>query len=204
MLKLTIIFFTMLFVYGGCNMTEAVSTSGDTSAVEQRIKEHAQKNFSIPADKINFTKAGFESEVSGVQEFFISEEGRSHGSSYTYFLYKDNLYCSGIDEDFGRFLKDYDFLKKPELDRKWFLYVLRKLNDFGDQIFILENRINKPGDNLKPFLSKISVPKFEKTANSGAKLTLFTQSPRTVPVRMHEITVSSDYKVTFENKIIEP
>lgn len=204
MLKLTFIIFSILFVYGECNMTKAVSNSESSKTAEQRIKQHAQKHFAISPEKINLAEAKSDSEISGVREFYLSQEGRSSGGDYTYFLYKNNLYCSGIDEDFSRFLKDYEFLKKDELDKQWFMYVLKKLNNYQNQMIITEKDLNNSTADLKPFLEKISVPEYVKTENDGVKFTFFTQTPMTLPVRKHEVTVSPDYKVDFKVNFVEP
>jgi hypothetical protein len=116
----------------------------------------------------------------------------------------DQIYCSGVDGDFARFLKDYEFLSKKEFDTNWFLAVARKFIDFRDVLIIDEERMKNPREQLKPFISKISTPVLTRGTDGGATFTYFTQSVTVLPVQKHEIKIAPDYKVTFDRAFVAP
>lgn len=185
-------------------VSNATSVNSDKDITEQRIKEHAQKYFSLSPDKVDLGEMKADPMLPETREFYLQAKNISDGKQYTYLLRNNQLYCSGIDDDFGRFLKDYGLLQKKELDSNWFLNVVLKLNDFRDMLVIDEQRINNPQEQLKPFLSKISIPTLDRTNNGGATFTFFTQSPIVRPVQKHEIKVAPDYIVSFNRNFVTP
>jgi hypothetical protein len=205
MVKIFLLCLLLINIVGGCKMAEAVSeaTNGD-KAVEQRIREHAQQHLSLSPDKIVLKEMKADDLLPQVQQFYLLEKNVSDGRQYTYLVKNDQIYCSGVDGDFRRFLKDYEFLSKKEFDTKWFLAVARKFIDFRDMLVIDEERIKNPREQLKPFISKISAPILTRDNDGGTTFTFFTQSVTVLPVQKHEIKVSPDYKVTFDRQFVTP
>lgn len=208
MLKIFGLFLYLVIIGGGCNMTEAVSNVG---AVEQskdepilkKIAEHAAKNFSLSSGNISVKEVSLKDLPSGVRQFYVTEKNVSDGKRYNYLLQENRLYSSGVDADFGRFLKDNNFLGRKELDAKWFQTILWKLNDFSNQLLIDDEKISKPAENLKPFSGKISAPSLSRT-DSGAVYKFYTQSVTVRPVQKFEITVPADYQVKFDREMVTP
>lgn len=190
-------------------MTEGVSETNAAAAQNQedawlkRVAEHAAQNLSIPASEMTVKEVALKDLPAGVRQFYVQAKGRSDGKTYNYLLFEDKLYSSGVEEDFGRFLKDNKFLERSELDAKWFQTILWKLKDFKNILLIDEAKIANPDEELKPFLPKISAPSLEKSA-SGASYKFFTQSVTVRPVQRFEVTVAPDYKVTFNREFVTP
>lgn len=208
MLKLLGLFLSLLIIGGGCNQmtqgisnTNAATTQNQDEATLKQIAEHAEKNFSLSANDITVKEVALKDLPIGVRQFYVQSKGKSDGKTYNYLLFENKLYCSGIDEDFGRFLKDNKFLERTDLDAKWFQTILWKLNDFKNILLIDEAKIAKPDEDLKPFLPKITAPELKKNAD-GAVCKFFTQSVTVRPVQKFEITVSPNYKVVFNREFV--
>ena len=186
----------------GVSETNAAAQNQDEAALK-RIAEHAAQNLSLAPGEITVKEVALKDLPPGVRQFYVQAKGRADGKTYNYLLFEDKLYSSGVEDDFGRFLKDNRFLERPELDAKWFQTILWKLNDFKNILLIDEAKIANPDEELKPFLPKIAAPSLEKSA-SGASYKFFTQSITVRPVQRFEITVAPDYKVIFNRKFVTP
>lgn len=183
-------------------MAEAVSTTSGNGAAEKRIQEHAQKTLSLSAAQTELTALSADPLLPGVQQFFVRDKNQSHGKEYTYFIFNNELYCSGVSEDFGRFLKDFNFLKKTDLDEKWFLNALYKLKNFQDQLPIDRERIAQPNERLKPLVNKVSVPKLDRT-DGAATFVFYTQMMRAAAIQKFVVSIASDYTVKIDRSFVE-
>lgn len=208
MLKLFGLFLSLMIIGGGCSkmtggFSDANAETQNQDAILKQVAEHAEKNFSLSAGDIVVKEVTLKDLPADVRQFYVEKKGQSDGKTYNYLLFENKLYSSGVNEDFGRFLKDYKFLEKKELGAEWFQSVLWKLNNFKDILLIDEERINNPREALKPFLGKIAAPVFNRT-NDGAVYKFYTQSVTVRPVQRFEITVAPDYKVTFNREFVTP
>lgn len=209
MLKLLGLFLGLMIVGGGCSKMSEVFSNTNVAAQNQddaalkQVAEHAAKNFSLAANDITVKEVALKDLPTGVRQFYVEEKGKSDGKTYNYLLFENKLYSSGIDEDFGRFLKDNKFLERKDLDANWFQTILWKLNDFKNILLIDAEKISNPSEKLKPFLPKIAAPVLNRTDN-GAVYKFYTQSVTVRPVQKFEITVAPDYKVTFNREFVTP
>ncbi len=187
-------------------MAEAVSSTNADSLdklVEQQILEHAQKNFSMLADEIAVSEIKLDDLPSETRQFYVEKKNTSGNIRYNYLYRNSNLYCSGISEDFGRFLRDYNFLSEKNLDASKFMTLLRKLTNLRDMTTIGEEQIKNPTDKLKPYLSQIAAPQLSFTQDNGAKMVFFTKTLTTTPVFKFDVTVSPNYQVTFNKALVK-
>lgn len=206
MLKTIFLLFAAIEILGGCKMAQAVNDTpvinGSQPGIEQQIREHAQKVLSLAPDQIAVQELKLNDLPANVRQFYVEQKNTSGAINYTYLYWKNSLYSSGVDADFGRFLKDYNFLAQPDADAKQFLAIFTKLKNFQNVIPIEEKDLSQPDERLKPFLSKISAPKLTKTNDGAATFTLFTRSPNVVPVQKIEVKVAPDYATTFKREFV--
>ena len=187
-------------------MSEAVSNAtvvGQTQPIEQRIKEHAQKNFSLTADQITVGELKTNDLPSGVRQFYVEKKGATGNLSYQYLVWNNQIYCSGVDDDFGKFLKDYGFLQNKNLDANQLMQILRKLKNYREMMPITEADLKNDAD-LKPFLGKISAPSLVAAEGGGALFTFFTQTVTTTPIQKFEVKISPSYQTTFSQEFVMP
>lgn len=206
MSKLLSFFLYLVVIGGGCNMSNVVSdvNAAATQSEDKNIKliaEHIEKNLSLSAEKFSISVVRSKDLPVGVAQYYAEEKNIDHGKAFTYLVSEGKLYCSGVNDDFGRFLKDQRFLENAQHDANWLRVVVSKFLDLRDQLLIDEGRITNPREALKPYLAKISAPKLTKSAG-GADYIFFTHSVTVQPVRKFTVKIAPDYQVTVGDEIV--
>lgn len=180
------------------------STSANLAgqSIEQMVLEHVKQNFSLSSSDVTVKTIKPEHLPEGFSQVYV-EKKSSYGNIFYNYLVGDNkLYCSGVTEDFGRFLQDQNFLIKKNLTTEQFLQAFRILRFKRRDVNILnEDSLSKPNDQLKPFVSLLSAPKLT-VENGRATLLFFTKKVAAAQLEKWEIKVSPTYEVTVENTVI--
>jgi hypothetical protein len=206
MIRFLLISLIISSVFGGCGKVEQVvnSTSANLAgqSIEQMVLEHVKQNFSLSSSDVTVKTIKPEHLPENFSQVYV-EKKSSYGNIFYNYLVGDNkLYCSGVTEDFGRFLQDQNFLNKKNLTTEQFLQAFRILRFKRRDVNILnEDTLSKPNDQLKPFVSLLSAPKL-MVENGRATLVFFTKKVAAAQLEKWEIKVSPNYEVTVENTVI--
>ena len=190
----------LLAISGGCTMTESSSatTTKITDPTMKAILDHLKDNFSLTENEVVIKKLTPENLPGEVEQYYAEKKGSSGNIHYNYLVFNQQLFCSGVEGDFGRFLQTYDFLQKKDISETQLLKLFRVLQFRIKDITILDKPDLKD-DNLKPYLSQLSEPKLSYSGDGGAALTFFTRRIGKTTIEKWVASIAPDYKVTVTN-----
>lgn len=184
-------------------MTNGLSTPVENGAgAEQAILEHARKNFSLPKSDVDVTSIPPEDLPAGVAQYYLEQKG-SHGNiNYNYLVFNNQIFCSGVNGDFERFLKSYGFLEKRP-DVKQFVKVLRLLSIKQRDLRVLdEKRIGNPPEELQPYAAQVSAPRMTPADGGGVAVTFFTTTLSGGAPEKWVVRVAPDYTVNISHNAL--
>lgn len=206
MIKLLLSLFLVSSLFGGCSQMEQVVDSKTTTvgnSVEQTILSHVEQNYSLKPSEVSIKRVTPENLPSSVSQFYVEKKSSYGNIYYNYLVQNDQLYTSGNSNDFGRFLKDNDFLNKTTTDIKQFLAIFRVLKFKNRDVNILNKEtLAAPSDKLKLFINQLSAPKLT-IENGNANFVFFTKKIVGSEVRKWEVNVSPNYEVVVNNEVLE-
>jgi hypothetical protein len=198
MLKTISLMLTLIVYFGGCQMDTNVAKSQTVeSSIEKKILEHAGQNFSLDPAKVTLTASTVKSLPEGVESYYLEEKGSYGNKFHNYLVYNGKLFCSGTDGDFGKFLKEKDFLNKNNLNPEQFWTVFQSLRfPYKTAVLVNEEQMKTPASALKSVIGKTGLPKLEVSPNE-AVFTFFVVDTNVNAVRKYIAEVSSDYNVNL-------
>lgn len=205
MVKILLLSLLIFSFPGGCSLMEQAASTNTMPAdsIEQAILDHVKQNFSLAPNEVHIKKITPENLPADVSQYYV-EKKSSYGNIYYNYLARDNrLYSSGVKEDFGRFLKDADFLNKMNLNETEFFSAFRVLKFKPRDVNVLDaNAVSNPSDKLKPYANQLSAPKlaFE---NGGATYVFFTKKVVGSDVQKWEVTISPTYEVNVNSQALQ-
>ncbi|MEP6924184.1 MAG: hypothetical protein ABI954_06950, partial [Pyrinomonadaceae bacterium] len=170
---------------------------------EQTILNHVKQNFSLAADEVSIKKIEAENLPNGVAQYYVEKKSSYGNIFYNYLIYNNQLYCSGVEKDFGKFLQDTNFLAAKNLTTAQFLQLYRVLSFKRRDINILSaEKISNPSDKIKLYAKQLAPPQltFE---DGGATLIFFGKKVAAEKVERFEIKVSPAYQVIVSNQVLE-
>jgi hypothetical protein len=202
MLKVLLVFFSILAYTGGCDMTGSVANLQNTEnqkGVEEKIFKHAQDNFSLSRNDVTLKEITSRDLPAGVRYYYLEKKGSYGNNYYNYFVHNGNLFCSKTEGDFARLLKDLDFLSKKNLSTAQFWTFFQTLEfKYKDAMLIDEKLIGKPFEIMKPVLNQLAAPKLDYK-ESGATFTFGILDTENKIVRNYTVNVSPEYKVSVDH-----
>ena len=187
-------------------MTESSSSATTTKITDPTMKailDHLKDNFSLTENEVAIKKLTPENLPDGVEQYHAEKKGSYGNIHYNYLVFTQQLFCSGIEGDFGRFLQTYGFLQKKDLTETQMLKLFLVLQFRIKDTTILDKQ-DLQEDNLKPYLSQLSGPKLSYSSEGGATLTFFTRRIGKTAVEKWVASVAPNYKVTVTNTALAP
>ena len=180
--------------------TNNMQTTSVLSSNEEKILKHAESNFSISKDEADVKKTSSLNLPEGTESYYLEKKGSYGSRNYNYFVYKNELFCSGIEGDFERYLKALNFLSAKNLNSEqfWNSYQQLGFHD-GESMIVNEKLLSQPYEFVKPFLSRISKPELVYQNNS-ATFTFYSVNTDNESVTKNVVEVSSDYKVSKKSE----
>lgn len=147
-------------------------------------------------------------QLSGVEVFSITRP--NHFSEYV-LRYKNKSYVTLKSKDFGRFLKDYEMLSKPDLLSNFLqTYKYFKFDDGAINPFYVvdETYLAKYSEELKKYetgfekiaYQSIHSPQMVKTDNGDVEIKFYADSPLSNEIKKINAIVSSKYQ--FQEEVI--
>lgn len=166
---------------------------------EQKILKHAKDNFSLDFNEVAVTAITVTDLPAGVKSYYLEKKGSYGNQYYNYYVYDDNLFCSEIDDDFEKLLKELNFLaeKKLTVVQFWNLFQPLKLR-YKSAILIDQALLAKPYNVLKPVANQLAPPNLEYS-NDRAIFTFFIFDNERETVRRYTANISSDYEVEINH-----
>lgn len=202
MLKVLLMFFSMLAYTGGCDMTRSVANLENTEGqkgIEEQIFKHAKDNFSLSSDDVTLKEITSKDLPAGLRYFYLEKKGSYGNDHYSYFSRNNSLYCSKTEGDFARLLKDLDFLSKKNLTATQFWIFFQPLEfKYKDAMLIDEKIISKPFEIMKPVSNQLAPPKLDYKNGGAATFTFCMVDMENKIVRKYTVDVSPEYKVSVD------
>lgn len=201
MLKVLLVFFSVLAYTGGCEMSGSVANLQNAEGqkdFEEKILKHARDNFSLSGSDVTLKEITSKDLPAGVRYYYLEKKGSYGNDYYSYFAYNGNLFCSKIEGDFERLLKDLNFLSNKNLSAAqfWTLFQTLKFN-YRDAIVIDEKLISKPFEIMKPVLNQLSSPKLDYK-DGGAAFVFNMIDAENKIIRKYSVSVSPEYRVKVD------
>ncbi len=182
----------------------STTVAANHSAVEKAILAHAKTNFSLSVDEVSLKAIDNKGLPGGAAQFYLEKKSSYGNVSYNYVVLNDKIFCSGVESDFGNFLKEQDFLRAKNLDANQFLALYRTLRSKRRDILILdEAKLAASDDSLKQYRNQIAPPQLTFSGDE-ALLTFYTKKVAGSTIEKFEVKVSSNYAVTIQNSKLQP
>lgn len=181
----------------------STTVAANQSSIEKAIVAHAKENFSLSADEIALKAIDSKTLPGGVSQYYLEKKSSYGNISYNYIVYNDKIFCSGIETDFGNFLKERDFLRNKDLDDQQFLALYRTLRSKRRDILIIDKAKIADDESLKLYQNQIMPPRLTFNGNE-ALLIFYTKKVAGMAIEKFEVKVSPSYTVTVQNSKLQP
>jgi len=210
MVKVLLSVLAVIISTAGCSVGNGVSpntpktnnmqTSSGLTSIEEKILKHAESNFSLAKAEADLKKISSLNLPEETTYYYLEKKGSYGSTYYNYFVYKNELFCSGIEGDFERYLKALNFLsaKNVTAEQFWNSYQQLGFHD-GESMIIDEKLLSQPYEFVKPFINRISKPELDYQ-NGSATFIFYSVNTDNESVTKNVVEVSSDYKVSKKSE----
>jgi hypothetical protein len=178
----------------------AMNLAPAATSAEQRVIEHLQSTFGVGTDAVQVVALTPRDLPAGASEFYV-EAKDSHGhDNYNYMVLGDKVYCSRVDGEFARVLREQALLERKDLSaaqlmRLYSLFALPREIKYLDA--------NVLARNVQEYRAypQVQPPVLNQRPDGGVTLTFFATPVLSVQPAKWSVTISRTYEVvvTREN-----
>jgi hypothetical protein len=83
-----------------------MNLASSATSAEQHVLDHLATNFGVRADAVQILWLVPRDLPAGAAEFYVEGKGSQGHDNYNYVVVKDKVYCSRVDGEFARLLRE--------------------------------------------------------------------------------------------------
>jgi hypothetical protein len=179
----------------------------NTAAVEttsrQKVLDHVSAVFGMYAHAVEILELPPRDLPAGAAEFYVEAKG-SHGhNNHSCILMGDKCYCSGVDGEFTRLLREQSLLDSnnlaaAQLMRLYALLALPRQIKYIDATGLTRN-----AQSYRAF-PDVAVPTLSRSPDEGLTLTFYATPVETVDPSRWTVTITRDYQIEVASQPLAP
>jgi len=161
---------------------------------ERRVIEHLDSIFGVKADAVEVVALTPRDLPAGAAEYYVEAKG-SHGhDNYNYVVLGDKVYCSRVEGEFARVLREQALLERRDLSaaqlmRLYSLFALPREIKYIDANVLARN-----AQDYKAY-PQVQPPALARRPDGGVTLTFFATPALSVEPARWSVAISSTYEV---------
>jgi len=174
------------------NMASAATTG------EQRVLDHLGAKFGVKADAVQVLSLTPRDLPAGAAEFFVEGKNSRH-DRYNCIVMGDKAYCSQVDGEFVRVLREQSLLQRKDVSAAQYMRLYSLLALPRQVKYIDGNVLNRNAQEFRAF-PQVQAPAVTTRSDGGVTLTFFATPTDTVEPSKWTVAISPNYEVAVTSE----
>jgi hypothetical protein len=171
------------------------------TSAERRVIEHLESAFGVKADALQVVALTPRDLPAGAAEYYIEAKG-SHGhDNYNVVVFGDKVYCSRVDGEFTRVLREQALLERKDLSaaqvmRLYSLFALPRQLKYIDANVLARN-----AQDYRAY-PQVQAPALTQRPDGGVTLTFFATPVMSVEPAKWSVAIARNYEVVVSSEAV--
>ena len=178
-----------------------MSIASAATGAEQRVIDHLATHFGLKADAVQILSLTPRDLPQGAAEFFVELKDTHGHDNYNYVVIGDKVYCSRVEGEFARLLREQSLLDRKDLTAAQYMR-LYSLFALPRQVkYIDANVLQRNAASYRAF-PQVKAPSLAPRPDGGITLTFFATPVQAVQPSKWIVSVSRGYEVDVTSEAV--
>ncbi len=168
---------------------------------ERRVIEHLESTFGVKADAVQVVTLTPRDLPAGATEYYVEAKGSQGHDNYNVVVFGDKVYCSRVDGEFARALREQALLERKDLSAA---QVMRLYSLFGlprQLKYIDANVLARNAQDYRAY-PQVQAPALTQRPDGGVTLTFYATPVLSVEPAKWSVAISPSYEVKVSSEAV--